>query len=186
MADPRELFPILDDDGAGVAPKKMVEGDDPTDANGLIGFSFKDSDGDVVLPQLTTSGQIPVSVASPGTRKKARGELAAGSLAAFADITNAEITLTGGVAGLDIKADVNCIHTSIIQLIYVDDADGVPVEAVIDECVVGPGQYSFKMGGEDFDQDISGGTGTQKLKLKGSNLFKASALRGTLWCVDSA
>jgi hypothetical protein len=185
MADPRELFPILDDGaGAGAVPHKMEEGDDPSSKNGLIGFSFKDNSGNVVLPQLDSSGRVPVTSEATGTCKDANGELAAGSTS-LVDITNAEIDLSLTKLYTKIEAIVSCLHASLFQIVYVDDAEGTPVEEILAECVVGPGHYSFKMGMDCLELDTSGGTGTQKLKIKGKNFIKASSMRATLACLEN-
>ena len=189
MADPREIFSILDNgDGSGIAPDKAIDATTAAAAlKGLVGFSYKDSSGNVILPQLTTDGKVPVDTEGfGGTPKSAKGELATGSLS-LADVTGAEITISGaGDIAREIKADICCLHASLFQIVYVDDADGTPVETVIDEAIVGPGQYSFKMGNRTLSQDVSGGTGTQKLKLKAKNFVLASSLRGTIMALDSA
>jgi hypothetical protein len=187
MADIRESFPTLEDaSGVGAALAKMLQGDSPAAKNGLIGFSFRDSSGNVILPQLTSDGKIPVDTeALGGTCRNAKGEHA-GS-ATLVDISGCVVSITGSNAANKILADVSCLRTALFQIVYVDDADGTPAETVLAEAVVGPGQYSFKMGGDCLTQDVSGGTGTQKIKLKGKNLGSTtSTMRSTVWCNDSA
>jgi hypothetical protein len=183
MVDPREIFSILDDGGAGEAPKKMQEGDSPASANGLIGFSFKDSSGNVVLPQLNASGQVPVTSEAAGTCYYANGELPAGSLSEV-DITNAEVTILVTKTYQKIGFIFSCLHASLVRVVYVDDADGTPTETVIGEAIVGPGQYTADAELTCFELDTTGGTGTQKLKLKGKNFYKLSSMRGSISAIE--
>ena len=185
MVDEAELFNTLDDGGAGAAPKKMQEGDSPVSANGSIGFSFKDSSGNVVLPQLDASGRVPVTPDAPGTCYYANGELAAGSLT-LADITNAVTTLVLEKSYSKIGAFASCLQASLFQIVHVDDAGGTPVETVLGEFIVGPGQYSFQAFLECFILSTFGNTGTQELKLKGQNFRKLSSLRGSVSALEAA
>ena len=189
MADPLELFRILDDDGtgAGTAIDKAIDATTAAAAlRGLVGFAFKDADGKVILPQLTADGKLPVDTEfSGGDKRHAKGELAAGSTSLVA-VTGAEITITGGIVANEIGAVVSCLHSSLFQLVYVDDAGGTPVETVLEEAIVGPGQYSFRMGCKNLSQDVSGGTGDQKLIIKAMNFHKQSSLRACIDALDSA
>jgi len=60
MADIRESFATLEDSGTseGKALAARVEGDAAAAQNGSIGFAFKDSAGDVILPALDATGNI--------------------------------------------------------------------------------------------------------------------------------
>ena len=180
MVDPEELFNTLDDGGAGAAPKKMQEGDSPSAANGAIGFAFKDSSGNVVLPQLNAAGQIPTTETTAGTCLYANGELAAGNLA-LTDVTNAQIILTVAKTYIEIGGAVSCRHASLFQWVHVDDSGGVtPVETVIAEIIVGPGQYSIFNSIECFILDTTGGTGVILLKIVAQNFSKLSSLRASI------
>ena len=63
MADVNEIFYILADSstGAGEAAISRIEGEAAAGIAGLIGFAFKDSSGNVVLPQLDSQGRLPVT-----------------------------------------------------------------------------------------------------------------------------
>lgn len=185
MVDEAELFNILDNGGAGSAPKQMQEGDSPTSANGLIGFSFKDSSGNVVLPQLDASGRIPVTPDPTGVCYYGNGELAAGSLS-LADITNAVATLVLEKSYSQIGAFASCLQTSLFQIVHVDDAGGTPVETVLGEFIVGPGQFSFEAELHCFILSTVGNTGIQELKLKGQNFRKLSSMRGSVSALEAA
>ena len=94
MAEVAEVFRILADDatGAGEAPISRIEGEVAAAKEGLIGFSFKDNSGNVILPQLTADGRISVSGESPGTPLDDFGQATPVSL--NTDLTVATITLT--------------------------------------------------------------------------------------------
>lgn len=64
MADLRESFATLEDSGTqeGKALAARQEGDAAAAQNGSIGFSFKDSTGNVILPSLDAAGNVPVLV----------------------------------------------------------------------------------------------------------------------------
>jgi hypothetical protein len=174
-----------DASGIGQALAKVLTGDSPAAKNGLIGFAFRDSSGNVVLPQLSSSGALPVDTDGGGPCRTAKGEHAGST--SFVDVTGCEVTINGGIEASSIEADVSCFRDTIFQIVYVDDAGGTPVETVIAEALCGPGQYSYKMGGKCLIQDVSGGTGVQKLKVKGKNLNPAagSTMRATVWCSDA-
>jgi hypothetical protein len=184
MVDEAELFNTLDDGGAGAAPKKMQEGDSPTTANGLIGFSFKDSSGNVVLPQLTADGKLPVTSDASGTCYYANGELAAGSLT-LADITNASATIALTKEYSRIGAIVSCLHASLFQIVHTDDVGVGDTETVLGEMIVGPGQYTWSEELTCFILDTTGGTGVQALKLKGKNFRKLSSMRGSIAALEA-
>ena len=67
MADPRESFATLEDSvsGAGEALISRIEGEAAASQAGSIGFSFKDSTGNVILPQLDASGFIQTTIVFP-------------------------------------------------------------------------------------------------------------------------
>jgi hypothetical protein len=67
MADPRESFATLEDSstGAGEALISRTEGEAAAAQAGSIGFSFKDSSGNVILPALTAGGFIQTTIVFP-------------------------------------------------------------------------------------------------------------------------
>jgi len=180
MADTAPLFKILaDGSDVAFAPKKMVEGDSPSAAPGLIGFSFKDSSGNVVLPSLTAAGKIMVDVAaSGGSKLKARGENATGSLTT---VTIATITLTASKLITDFQANGSCLRECLFQIIWNDNAS----ETILGEFVVGAGQFSFHWN-SDNAEFTSGATGTQQLLLKAKNIDKVSTIRGDASLLQAA
>lgn len=177
MADLRESFPILEDDatGAGQAPTARIEGEVAAGKEGLIGFSFKDSSGNVVLPQLTADGKLPVDTeATNANCLNDAGEDAAGS-ASLVEI--ASITLVASKDVFNIGFMGSCLREALFQIVQVNDA----TETVLGEFIVGPGMYthSDQLHCLEFS---AGATGTQALKLKAKNFDKLSSLRGTITC----
>jgi len=180
MADIREIFPIIENTStnAGEALGRRQEGEAGAAINGLIGFSFKDSSGDVILPSLNVDGALPVTL-DAGTTLRANGELVAGSTS-LVDITSATITLTLGKKYTKISAVVSSRRDTLFQIVHVDDDGGTPTETVLLEAVVGSGQFSFKMALDLDLLDTAGGAGIQILKIKGQNFNVSSSMRAGL------
>lgn len=103
MADLRESFATLEDSGTqeGKALAARQEGDAAASQNGSIGFSFKDSTGNVILPALDAAGNVPVLV----DHQDQEGDSAAGKegLVAFAfkdsagDLVLPQLNAAGGL-----------------------------------------------------------------------------------------
>jgi len=181
MADLLERFRILaDSSGNGQSPDEAVNATtDPTGKRGLIGFSFKDADGKVVLPQLTSDGKVPVSMAGVGTVYYDNGEVAAGS-SSLVEI--ASLTLSLNKLYVDICAQGCALHSSLFQVVYVNNAEGTPVETIVAEFIVGAGQFSYEYNCKMYELDTSSGTGVQKLVLKAKNFAAQTSLRGNIAC----
>lgn len=190
MADLRECFNVIQDSvtGAGECLISRIEGEAAAAMEGLIGFSFKDSSGDVILPQLDSSGRLPVIVdAVAGTCFNANGELAAGSLT-LADVTGAVIVGTIGKTYTKIGFVVCCLRTSLFQLQYVDDVGVGDTITILAEVIVGPGQYTVCCELNCLEIDMTAGTGVQNIILQAKNFAGSpanlSSLRGTLDAVE--
>jgi hypothetical protein len=179
MADEAPLFKILQNaSGTAEAIDKVESGDAPGTKNGVLAFGFRDSAGNVILPQLTAGGAIPVdSNASMGTPIKARGENA-GSLTS---VDVATITLAVDESYDDIEAVGSCLRESLFQIIWNDDGS----ETILGEFLVGAGQYSFHWGC-DCVSFTAGASGTQQLILRAKNLDKVSTLRGNICAFQAA
>ena len=179
MADEAPLFKVLQNgSGTAEAIDKVESGDAPGTKNGLLAFGFRDSSGNVVLPQLTAGGAIIVDAgASMGTPLSARGENA-GSLTT---VSIATVTLAVSETYNDIEAVGSCLRETLFQLIKLDDV----TETILGEFIVGAGQFSFK-----WDCDCvsfsSGATGTQSLILKAKNIDKVSTIRGNICAFQAA
>lgn len=177
MSDLRESFPTLQDEttGEGEALISRIEGEAAASQEGSIGFSFKDSSGNVVLPQLTAAGALPVDTEGVNTNcLDAHGEDAAGS-ASLVDI--ATITLVASKEAMNIGFQGSCLRAALFQVIQIDDA----TENVVTEFIVGPGQYTHS---DELSclKITAGATGTQELVLRAKNFDKLSSLRGTVTC----
>jgi len=188
MADVNEVFYILADSstGAGEAAISRIEGEAAAGIAGLIGFSFKDSSGNVVLPSLDAQGRLPVSEIA-GICYSEHGELAAGS-ATLAKVTGAEIALTAGKVYTQISATGCCLRTSLFEVVHIDDEGVTDTETVLEEFIVGSGQFTFQTQLHCLDVDTTGGTGTIVLTLRAKNFNGTpnalSSLRGTLAAVE--
>ena len=190
MADPREIFYIIADSssGEGEAAISRVEGEAAAAQAGLIGFAFKDSSGNVILPQLDAQNRLPVtSDTVAGVCKNANGELGAGSTTTV-KVTGAEIALTVAKVYHNISVMGCCLRTSLFELVHIDDEGGGDIEVILAEFIVGAGQYSFKMAMDCLEIDTTGGTGTIVLTLRAKNFTGApsalSSLRGTIAALE--
>lgn len=179
MAFEREVFPILENgSNQGSAASQSQSGDAAAGKKGLTVFAFKDSSNNLVLPTLTADGKVPVTQDAAGTCLKAFAKNALGSLT---EVALATITLTASQTYSQIAMVVSCSRTAIYRLVQVNDA----VETELAVVVVGAGQFTA-----DFYQPCleitAGATGTQELKVYGSNLDKASQLSSTISCLQKA
>ena len=185
MPDIRSVFPTLADSttGAGEPLISRIEGEAAAAQEGSIAFSFKDSSGNVVLPQLNSSGQIPVTTDLAGTCIDGRGEDATGSLT-FVDI----VTLTAALTKVyrNMEFIVSSTRATHFQLVHVDDAAGTPTETILADAIVGPGDYTACCNLHCLEVDTTGGTGTQEFKIKGKNLHLINCMRATLAVLETA
>ena len=181
MADLNEVFNILADGttGAGEAAISRVEGEAAAAQAGLIGFSFKDASGNVVLPQLSATGRILVDTgsASAGTCMHAQGDNATGSLTTV-EIANLALTASGQYS--QIEAVGSCLQPTLFQVVH--DNDGTDV--ILYEFLVGAGQYSFCCS-LDCAVVTAGASGTQELELRAKNISKLSCIRGTIAALEA-
>lgn len=179
MAFEREVFPTLENgSGQGAALSQSQAGDAAAGKRGLSAFSFRDSSGNLVMPQLTSDGRVAVSQEAPGTCLKAFGKVALGSLT---EVSVATITLVASAAYAGIAAMVSSTRTSVYRIVHNNNGSEVELGVMI----VGPGQFTA-----DFYQPCleftAGGTGTQELKVYGINLDKESQLSATISCLQKA
>ena len=180
MAFEREVFPILETTGgAGSTASQSQAGDAAAGKRGITGFGFRDSSGNLILPQLTATGKLPVDTgASAGTCKSSFGKNATGSLT---DVVVATIVLLNAKVYSQIASTVSSTRTSIFRLVH--NNNGVETELAVQ--IVGAGQFSH-----DFLQDClqftSGAVGVQELKIFALNLDKISQLSATISCLEAA
>lgn len=188
MADLREVFPILADSvtGAGEPAISRIEGEASAAIEGLIGFSFKDSSGNVILPQLTSEGKVPVDTEGfGGTCKSDYGTNAgSGTAVDIATLDETVISLSQVYDRFEVMG--SCLRSTLWQVVHIDDANGTPAEAVLLAFRTGPGQFSFCCKMECLELDTTGGTGDQNIVLRGQNLSGNSTMDGAIACRERA
>lgn len=177
--DNRITFPTLEGaSGEGLVLRQVVMGDSPTGKNGSIGFAFRDSSGNVILPQLTAAGRLPVDTeGNNGTWSEQRGEDADGSVSGTFS-TIASITLAASDTIDKIDYTVSGRKGGYFQLVKSDNG----VEEVLEDVILESGQYTFA---NNFDTlEVMGATGAQLLFIRAfnweSNVNNTSALRSSL------
>lgn len=183
MSDIRESFPILEDaTGVGFAVSKSSEGDVALGKVSLPAFAYKDSAGNLILPQLDAQGRLPVNTETQGTRLRAPSLTKTGVTGNTAALkTIVALPLTANKSYGDIKARIACRRAAVFQLVYSDSASQV----VLSDGVLDAGQYNSSLGfegGDSFTVPASG-TSPQFLVL-GANYEVASDLHASLVCVQ--
>jgi hypothetical protein len=177
MPDVREVFPILaDSSDVGAVLSKSLAGDAATGKVGLTSFTFKDSLGNLILPQLTGAGAIPVDTGVAGTCKNAYGTNA-GSLT---NVTLGTITLTATKVISEVEASLSCSRAALAEIVFNDNG----AETILGWIMTGPGQFTAPFSIHCL-QFTAGSTGTQQLILRAKNLDKASSLYGTIGATEA-
>lgn len=130
MADDREVFTILENStGIGQPLIAKKTGDAPSTDNGLLAFSWRDSAGNVILPQLTAAGRVPVDdSALPGNCISGVAEAVSGGLT-FQDVITLTLNLSKDY--LDLEFTASCSHLTLWQIVLIDDVGGTPTETKI-------------------------------------------------------
>jgi hypothetical protein len=173
MANEAQLFRILDDStGDSFAPRSRIEGEAAASQRGAIGFAFKDSSGNVVLPQLDAFGRLLVTEEA-GTCLSDQGANTVGSVGVDVDI--ATITLTVDVEYADLEISGSSFRDTLFTIVQNDNA----VETVLHQFLVGNGDVNetHRLKCVEF---TAGSTGTQQLILRAQNIHKASNMYGTI------
>lgn len=152
MADLRESFPTLQDATTqeGKALAARVEGDAAASQNGAIGFAFKDSTGNVILPALDAAGNVKAWIdhdyqegdAAAGTSglvgfsfKDSTGDLvlpsldASGNIKVIIDHVDVEGDAAAGKEGLVAFAFKD--STGDLVLPQLDSSGALPVSAAV-------------------------------------------------------
>lgn len=179
MADLEEVFKTLEDSvtGAGEALTARDEGEAAAGATGGIGFSFKDSSGNVILPALTADGKIPVDTeAAAGTAIRGNA-----SLNGVSGVATDVVTLTLAVDEIYNCSDFMGASSRIAKWEVVWDDNGS--ETVLDTFITGPGQFSFSENPKNLSI-TAGAVGTQELILRGTALFRTTDLHGRISIID--
>jgi hypothetical protein len=177
MAEIRSPFPTLVDSNgvgqvltaasAGQAAASIVEGS--------VGFAYKDASGNLVLPQLTSAGAVPIALTMNNFSDAAS---AGGSTSAFVQVCAA--TLNASKTYAAVEATLTCYQDTLAQVIKSDNG----VQTVLGYIQLGPGQYSYKFDSK-ATQFSTGATGAQLLLISAKNLLVASDLHGSVACVQT-
>ena len=181
MSHLRESFPVLEDlaSGAGKVLHEAIAGTTAAGKSGLIGFSFKDSSGNLVLPQLTSEGKLAVDFEGAGVAKQASSDGEVEGALTLTDVC--EISLTATKTYGKILAMGSCMKETAFYLVQVNDS----VETIIGHGLVGPGSYTVEIN-LGIAEVVAGATGTQKIILKAINLVKESDFLGHVSCLEFA
>lgn len=176
MADIRESFPTLEDaSGVGSVLSKSEAGNAAAGKVGSVGFAFKDSSGNLILPSLDATGKLPVSFTA-GTPKRARGT-AAGSLT---QVTVATLALTVSMNYSNIDVTVACRRGAMFEISWLDNI----TSTILGNIIVDSGQYTMNMDLEGL-QVVAGASGTQSIIVKALNFDKASDFYSTIVAIES-
>ena len=178
MAEVAEVFRTLADDatGAGEPLISRVEGEASAGKEGSIAFSYKDQSDNVVLPQLTAAGRVPVDVEPDGIPIDDFGTATPAGL--NTDTTVATITLT-----VDETYDVSwflisSFHDCIWKLKITDDVTVTEKEIG----ATGAGFFTHSSTPKCWEV-AAGSSGTQTIELVAQQLRgPLSDIRGGL-CV---
>lgn len=176
------LFGILNDgNGAGVGIDKV----NPDTTLGsavnstLAAPCFINSSGVLVFPQLDAEGRIRVTLDGAGDCDYSYGD-AIGSTS-FQNIASKTLALSKlyEQIGFSVSSATECDW----ELVHVNDEAGTPVETILAAFMTGPGQYSYGIDSlHCVDVNTTGGTGVQKLYLRGKLLdATGSELKATMW-----
>lgn len=166
--DVRESFPTLEDAStkAGLALTKVTSGDTPTGLNGLMALAFRDSAGNLILPQLNADGALPVTSDTVGQTALSSFVSAAGTTSYQ---TLATVALTHGRRYDMLNASGSCFRDAVFELVHIDDSAVTPVETIIGKRRTNGASpnWSFVGGPTSF---VAGSTGTCVLIVRGKLL----------------
>ena len=175
MSEKEEIFNILGNSstGEGQFAVSRIEGEVAAAIRGLVGFAFKDSNGNVVLPQLTTDGKLPVSSDAAGVHSESQGTVtpvvAARTLVATATLT---ISKTYQLKFLSVAST----QTVLWEVEQTDDA----TDTVRHKLITGSGQYTEQVNAGCLEFE-AGASGTQEVKIYGTQVKgSASDMHGTI------
>lgn len=156
MSDAREVMPVLEDSDTleGHTLNRVSEGESPIhdeggpnerNKDGLIAFGFKDSDGNLALPQLNTEGAQKVTF-DAGTPHHDRDEELAANLSKDTRAEVAAIPLVAGEIYNKVAGRGSCTRLCLFQLAYVIDKGlgGETIE-VLDDGIVGAGNFTVPL-----------------------------------------
>lgn len=181
MSTERQIFPILEDieNGDSYAPNTVGQGDSPrniaddAEKKGLIGFSFKDSSGNLVLPSLNPEGALPVTF-DAGTTIRGAVKFLATSQTKDQEDDALIIPLTVEKNYTALSVQVSGTRLGEVQIYRRDDAGGVPSDTYLGGFLISSGDINGKFELKQDAFDTIGGTGTQELVITFIPLDKES------------
>jgi len=183
MSHLQEVFPILENGstGAGEAPTSSASGDASAGKKGLVAFGFKDSAGNLVLPQLTSEGKLAVDFEGAGISKASSAATEVAGSATL--VTVAEVALTSGKTYGKIHANGSCFREAIFYVYQQDDTTNTLIGAGL----TGAGCFNAEID-LGMKEVVAGAAGTQKLILKAKclNATKLSDFLGDVSCLEFA
>lgn len=187
MADVQELFPTTKaSDDSGVALDNAVDATTAAAAlNGAVGFAFKDSSGDVILPALTAAGAISVDTGAAGTQKQDEGTVTSTGLDNEDTIATITALTVAKVHTIQFY-QTSSYHPTRWAAYYVDDAGGSPVDTLIATWLTGPGDFNHCCSPTCMTFDTTGGTGTQEFQIRGTQLRGAVTDMHAFGCLTEA
>ena len=144
-----------------------------THKEGLVGFSFKDSTGAVVLPSLNDEGAIVVSE-DAGTKLDDFGEHA-GDKAAFQDLATLVLTLENNYS--KICGTISSSRQTEWELVAIDDVGVTDIETLVAKFVTHDEPFHFEC---VPNVTTVGGTAVQNLVLRAQNQDAVTPMYGTL------
>jgi len=139
----------------------------------MVAFAFKDSSGNVVLPQLNDEGAIVVSE-DAGTKLADFGEHA-GDKAAFQDICTLVLTLEQNYS--KICGTISSSRQTEWELVAIDDVGVTDTEVLVAKFVTHDSPFHFEC---VPNVTTVGGTLIQNLILRAQNQDAVSPMYGTL------
>jgi hypothetical protein len=167
MTDQREVFTIVEDKttaGLGVALKGKAEGDPVADIQMPV-LACEDSSGNEAKIPLASDGGVAVTFASAGTKKRDSATVTPGALNTDTDVSVITLTATETYQVRFFKG--SSFQPCEFRLEH--DDNGTPDELARVVCQPGDNKFESK-GGEDVIEFTAGATGTQELKIIGSQI----------------
>lgn len=165
MAYQRPVFPILETTaGAGQSWTALQQGDALGSAFGGIVFGFRDSSGNVTMPQLDANGKLPITQDAAGTCKSAHGKVTPGALNND-DVVCSILTLTVSKDHVLQFMSGSAFRDTEFSVVQIDDA----TETVLHRVLAGAGDYNEAQ--EPVCVEFTtGATGTQQIELRANQI----------------
>ena len=176
MADANEIFNILVDSSSleGEPAISRTEGEAAAAIAGLIGFAFKDHLGQVVLPQLTTDGKLPVSSDSAGVHTEDHATVTPVGVLTRTLVATATLAVDK-LYKLDFLS-TSSLQTVLWEIEQTDDA----TDTVRHKYLTGSGSFTQQISAGCLEFE-AGSIGTQEINIYGTQTKGAlSDMHGTI------